>query len=71
MNREKIILSYDKKKKKTKKKSYRTALHACDLVASDLSFLFPSMYKLFMQYLAERDVDVSDVCMYVCVYKSR
>ena len=42
---------------------YRTALHACDLVASDHSFLFPSMYKLFMQYLAERDVDVSGVCV--------
>ena len=25
---------------------YRTALHACDLVASDHSFLFPSIYKL-------------------------
>ena len=42
---------------------YRTALHACDLVASDHSFLFPSMYKLFMQYLAECDVDIPDVCV--------
>ena len=42
---------------------YRTALHACDLVASDHSFLFPSIYKLFMQYLAEHDVDLSGVCV--------
>ena len=25
---------------------YKTALHACDLVASDHPFLFPSMYGL-------------------------
>ena len=42
---------------------YRTALHACDLVASDHSFLFPSIYELFMQYLAEHDVDLSGVCV--------
>ena len=27
---------------------YKTALHACDLVISDHSFLFPSMYRQFM-----------------------
>ena len=32
---------------------YKTALHACELVASDHLFLFPHTYRLFMQYLAE------------------
>ena len=42
---------------------YKTALRACDLVASDHPLLFPSMYRLFMQYLAEHDIDISDVCV--------
>ena len=42
---------------------YKTALHACELLASDMPFLFPSMYRQFMQYLAEHDVDLSGVCI--------
>ena len=45
---------------------YKTALHACELLSSDIS-LFPSMYRQIMQYLAEHDVDLS----VVCVSKSR
>ena len=37
-------------------------MHACDLVASDHPFLFPSTYRQFMQYLGDYDVDFSDVC---------
>ena len=40
---------------------YKTALRACELVASDHPFLFPSMYRLFMQYLAEHDINLFDV----------
>lgn len=41
---------------------YKTALHACELLASDQPFLFPSMYRQFMGYLADYDVDFSAVC---------
>ena len=42
---------------------YKTVLHACELVASDRPFLFPNMYRLFMQYLGDYDIDCSEVCV--------
>ena len=41
---------------------YKTALHACELVASDYPFLFPTMYRLFTEYLSDYDIDCSEVC---------
>ena len=38
---------------------YKTALHACELVVSDYPFLFPTMYRQFLQYY---DIDTSGVC---------
>ena len=42
---------------------YKTALYACELAASDHPFLVPSMYRQFMQHMADHDVDVSGVCV--------
>ena len=41
---------------------YKTALHACELVASDCPFLFPTMYRQFMGYLTDYDIDLSKAC---------
>ena len=40
----------------------KTALHACELVASDCPSLFPTMYRQFMGYLNDYDIDLSKVC---------
>ena len=42
---------------------YKTALHVCELAASDRPFLFPTMYRKFMQHLSDYDIDFSEVCM--------
>ena len=41
---------------------YKTALHACELAASDHPFLFRTMYRQFMQHLSDYDIDFSEVC---------
>ena len=43
---------------------YRTALHACELVASDHHFLFPTVYRLlnFIEYLNDCDIECSEAC---------
>ena len=38
-------------------------LHACELVASDRPFLFPYIYRLFMQYVSDHDIELSSVCV--------
>ena len=40
---------------------HKMALHACELLASDQAFSFPNMYRRFMKYLADYDVDLSGV----------
>ena len=42
---------------------YKTALHVCELVVSDRPFLFPNMYRLFMQYVSDHDIELSSVCV--------
>ena len=42
---------------------YRTALHACELLVSNRAFLFPTMYRHFMDDVADEDVDITDVCV--------
>ena len=42
---------------------HKTALHACELVTSDHPFLFPTIYRIFMQYISEYDIDLSGVCV--------
>ena len=37
-------------------------MHACELAASDPPFLFPAMYRQFMQHLSDYDIDFSEVC---------
>ena len=44
---------------------YKTVLRACEPVASDRPFLFPNMYKLFMQYLGGYDIVLK--CVYLRV----
>ena len=44
---------------------YKTALHVCRIALSDQAFLFPDVYRVFLQSLPE-DVDVS-----VSISKSR
>ena len=41
---------------------YRTALTACELLASNRVLLFPNnMYRHFMDYVAGEDIDLMDV----------
>lgn len=42
---------------------YITALHACRLVAYDQAFLFPSLYRQFMQYIIDERIDLSGLCL--------
>ena len=42
---------------------YKTAISACELLASNRSFLFPNMYRLFMDYIVDEEIDLTDVCV--------
>ena len=42
---------------------YKTALSTCELLVTDRAFLFPNVYRQFMEYLADGNIDLVEVCV--------
>ena len=42
---------------------YKTALSTCELLVTGRAFLFPNIYRQFMDYLADGSIDLVGVCV--------